>query len=81
MTTLSNRPEKNWRDIIGGEFDYVAMEQFLQGEKADGQIIYPKDEDIFNALNLTPFRNILVLKRCPAPFFGGLARQRFAFSL
>jgi hypothetical protein len=39
MTTLSNRLEKNWRNIIRGEldigsdFDYVAMEQFLQGEE------------------------------------------------
>lgn len=67
MTTLSSRLEKDWRAIIGGEFEQIGvkfeqhmaqLEQFLQGEKDD---IYPKDEEIFNALNLTAFDNIKVV--------------------
>jgi len=62
MTTLSNRLEKNWRRIIGDEFDYAAMEQFLQKGRAKGcPPIYPKDEEIFNALNLTPFKKVKVV--------------------
>lgn len=66
MTTLSNRLDKNWRNIIrrqfgiGCDFDYVAMEQFLQKERAKG-IIYPRDEEIFSALNLTPFEKVKVV--------------------
>jgi uracil-DNA glycosylase len=64
MTTLSNRLEKNWRDIIGGEFDQVnwaRLEQFLEREKGKGCDTYPKDGEIFNALNLTAFENIKVV--------------------
>ena len=61
MTTLSDGLEKNWRHIIGDEFDYVAMKEFLQKEKDLGFKIYPKDEEIFKALNLTPLENIKVV--------------------
>jgi len=60
MTALWNRLEKNWRNIIGDEFDYVAIDQFLQKERAKGDV-YPKDEEIFNALNLTPFEKVKVV--------------------
>jgi|GEM_PF-4178128 len=70
MTTLSNRLDKNWRRIIAGEFDYTALEQFLQREKADGQTIYPKDEEIFNAFNLAPFKNIKVVIIGQDPYHG-----------
>ncbi|MFZ0308716.1 MAG: uracil-DNA glycosylase [Candidatus Sulfotelmatobacter sp.] len=63
MTTLSSRLEKNWLDIIGGEFDkpyMLELEKFLQREKNRGRT-YPKDQDIFNALNLTPFKKIKVV--------------------
>jgi uracil-DNA glycosylase len=71
MTTLWNRLDKNWRDIIAVEFDRSKMEkpekllqrleQYLQSEKAAGHEIYPEEADIFNALNLTPFDDIKVV--------------------
>ncbi|MGD0269545.1 MAG: uracil-DNA glycosylase [Candidatus Sulfotelmatobacter sp.] len=85
MTTLSNRLEKNWRNIIrsefdiGDEFDYVAMEQFLQKERAKGKI-YPKDEEIFNALNLTPFKKIKVVIIGQDPYPGKGQAHGLCFS-
>src|ERR1039457_1769489 len=67
MTALSTRLEKNWRHLIG-EFDYVALEQFLQKEKAKGTV-YPKDEEIFNALNSTPFKKIKVVIIGQDPYY------------
>jgi uracil-DNA glycosylase len=64
MTTFPIRLEKNWLDIIGGEFDrpYMAkLGQFLQREKNAKRTIFPKDEEIFNALNSTPFNDIQVV--------------------
>jgi uracil-DNA glycosylase len=69
MTTLSNGLEKNWRAIIGGEFKtrvefeqhMAKLEQFLRQEKALGRTIYPKDDEIFNALNLTALDEIKVV--------------------
>ncbi len=80
MTALSNRLEKNWRRIVGGEFDFVAMEQFLQREKADGRTIYPKDAEIFNALNLTPFKKITVVIIGQDPYHGEGQAHGLCFS-
>jgi len=79
MTTLSNRLEKSWRHIIGDEFDYVAMEQFLQKEKAKGTI-YPKDEDIFNALNSTPFKKTKAVIIGQDPYHGEGEAHGLCFS-
>jgi uracil-DNA glycosylase len=80
MTTLSNRLEKNWRRIIGGEFDYVAMERFLQKERAKGTI-YPNDEEIFNALNLTPFEKVKVVIIGQDPYHGEGQAHGLCFSI
>jgi uracil-DNA glycosylase len=88
MTTLSNRLEKNWRHIIrgefdvGDEFDYVAMEQFLRKERAKGikDTIYPKDVEIFNALNLTPFEKVNVVIIGQDPYHGPGQAHGLCFS-
>lgn len=83
MTTLSIRLEKNWLDIIGVEFDrpYMAqLKQFLQREKDLGRIIYPKDEEIFNALNLTAFENIKVVIIGQDPYHGAGQAHGLCFS-
>ena len=56
--------DKSWLDHIGSEFDkpYMhALKQFLQDEKTKGKIIYPKGDDIFNAMNTTPFDKVRVV--------------------
>lgn len=77
---LSSRLEKNWRVIIGGEFDYGAMDQFLQKENAKGTI-YPKDEEIFNALNSTPFEKVKVVIIGQDPYHGEGQAHGFCFSV
>ena len=84
MTTLWSRLEKNWRDIIGVEFDRSKMEklvQFLQREKAARRTIYPKDAEIFNALNLTPFENIKVVIIGQDPYHGEGQAHGLCFSV
>jgi uracil-DNA glycosylase len=84
MTTISSRLEKNWSDIIGGEFDrpYMAqLEQFLQRENDLGRIIYPKDEEIFNALNSTAFKNIKVVIIGQDPYHGEGQAHGLCFSV
>jgi uracil-DNA glycosylase len=83
MTTLSNRLEKNWRHIIGGEFDRPYMEQleqFLHKEKDAGRIIYPKDAEIFNALNSTAFEGIKVVIIGQDPYHGAGQADGLCFS-
>ena len=84
MTTLSSRLEKDWHAIIGGEFgqSYMAqLEQFLQWEKDAGNIIYPKNEEIFNALNLTSFENIKVVIIGQDPYHGAGQAHGLSFSV
>jgi uracil-DNA glycosylase len=86
MTTLSNRLERSWRRIIrnefeiGGDFDYGAMEQFLQGEEDAGRPFYPKREEIFNALNLTPFEKVKVVIIGQDPYHGEGEAHGLCFS-
>jgi len=84
MTTLSSRLEKNWRDIVGVEFEqpYMAkLERFLQRESNLGRDIYPKDEEIFNALNSTPFENIKVVIIGQDPYHKKGQAHGFCFSV
>lgn len=78
------KPKKNWLDVIGGEFDQPYMKklkQFLQQEKADGRIIYPKDAEIFNALNTTAFDNVKVVIIGQDPYHGKEQAHGLCFSV
>jgi uracil-DNA glycosylase len=83
MTTLSSRLEKNWREIIGVEFEQrmAQIDQFLQQEKDLGRIIYPKDEEIFNALNSTAFGDIKVVIIGQDPYHGAGQAHGLCFSV
>jgi uracil-DNA glycosylase len=89
MTTLLSRLGKNWRDIISGEFETPAeleqlmakLEQFLQREKDAGRTIYPKDEEIFNALNSTAFDDIKVVIIGQDPYHGKGKAHGLCFSV
>ena len=83
-TTLSSRLEKNWHTVIGGEFDqlyWAQLEQFLQREKDLKRTIYPKDEEIFNALNSTAFGNIKVVITGQDPYHGEGQANGLCFSV
>jgi uracil-DNA glycosylase len=77
-------PEKNWLDIIGAEFDQLYMtelKQFLQQEEDNGHTIYPKREEIFTALNLTPFKKIKVVIIGQDPYHGEGQANGLCFSV
>ncbi len=89
MTTLSSRLERNWHVIISGEFEtgvefeqqMARLEEFLQQEKDAGQTIYPNDEEIFNALNLTAVKNIKVVIIGQDPYHGEGQAHGLSFSV
>jgi uracil-DNA glycosylase len=81
MTTLSSRIEKKWRAIIGGEFETGAefeqhmaqLEQFLRREREAEHTFYPKEDEIFNALDSTAFEDTKVVIIGQDPYHSGQA--------
>lgn len=76
--------DQSWRDVIGGEFDqpYMhALQEFLLQEKNSGRDVYPKDADIFNALNTTPFEKVDVVIIGQDPYHGQDQAHGLAFSV
>ncbi|HEY8191433.1 MAG TPA: uracil-DNA glycosylase [Alphaproteobacteria bacterium] len=76
--------DPGWMNVIGGEFDqpYMkALKEFLQQEKTTGHIVYPKGDDIFNALNITPFDKVEVVILGQDPYHGADQAHGLAFSV
>ena len=57
------------------------LKTFLQSEKASGKIVYPKNADIFNALNLTPFDDVKVVILGQDPYHGPGQAHGLCFSV
>jgi uracil-DNA glycosylase len=77
-------PEKNWLDVIGGEFDQPYMTElrhFLQREENDGHTIFPPREEIFNALNSTAFEKVKVVIIGQDPYHGSGQAHGLCFSV
>jgi uracil-DNA glycosylase len=55
--------DNDWDQVLAGEFDkdyYKALRGFLKAEYQQ-RVIYPEMHDIFNALKLTPFKDVKVV--------------------
>lgn len=74
----------SWTHHIGGEFDRPYMQDlkaFLQREKSAGKIIYPRGDDIFNAMNTTPFDQVRVVILGQDPYHGEGQAHGLSFSV
>lgn len=75
---------KDWLAVVGEEFDrpyMVELREYLQQENFSKHVVYPKDADIFNALNTTPFKNIRVVIIGQDPYHGPNQAHGLAFSV
>ncbi|MBE9583606.1 uracil-DNA glycosylase [Mucilaginibacter sp. JRF] len=76
--------EPSWLNVLGGEFqkDYmVKLREFLKTEKETGQKVYPKNSDIFNAFNTTPFDKLKVVILGQDPYHGVNQAHGLSFSV
>jgi len=56
--------EQSWQDALSSEFDkdyFIKLTDFVRGEYASGQTVYPAPENIFNAFNLCPLDKVSVV--------------------
>lgn len=84
MTKNAVKLEQSWLSHLEGEFDKPYMQtlkQFLQAEKSKGKIIYPKGDDIFNAMNTTPFDKVKVVILGQDPYHGEGQAHGLSFSV
>lgn len=76
--------EPGWLHVLQDEFDkpYMAnLRKFLQEEKEAGKVIYPKNADIFNAFNTTPFDKVEVVILGQDPYHGPNQAHGLSFSV
>ncbi|QQL50627.1 uracil-DNA glycosylase [Mucilaginibacter ginkgonis] len=76
--------EPSWLKVLQPEFEkpyMVKLREFLKTEKDKGQIIYPKNKDIFNAFNSTPFDKVEVVILGQDPYHGPHQAHGLSFSV
>lgn len=76
--------EPGWLKVLGDELEqpYMkALKSFLLEEKQKGFIIYPKNGDIFNAFNHTPFDKVKVVILGQDPYHGQGQAHGLSFSV
>ena len=76
--------EKSWLKELGLEFELSYMQElklFLQSEKKRGKKIFPKGEDMFKALNLTPLDKVKVVILGQDPYHGPGQAHGLCFSV
>ncbi len=81
---MANSLDPSWQAVLQPEFDkpYMAkLKQFLLKEKESGQIVYPKNADIFNAFNTTQFDHVKVVILGQDPYHGAHQAHGLSFSV
>ena len=76
--------EKSWKELLGSELEmpYMAeLQTFLVREARTGKTIYPHNDDIFAALNLTPFDKVKVVILGQDPYHGPNQAHGLCFSV
>jgi uracil-DNA glycosylase len=76
--------EASWLAALKDEFEkpyMVELKKFLQKEKEAGQVVYPKNSDIFNAFNTTPFDKVKVVILGQDPYHGPNQAHGLSFSV
>ena len=76
--------ESSWKNELKGEFEKEYMQQlrtFLIQEKEKRKKIYPTSQDVFNALNLTPFDQVKVVILGQDPYHGPNQAHGLCFSV
>jgi len=78
------RLEESWKQVLAQEFEesyMVRLREFLQNEKRQRKVIYPKGEEIFAALDTTPLDQVKVVIIGQDPYHGPNQAHGLCFSV
>ena len=76
--------EASWKHELLTEFSKSYMGElrhFLQSEKQNGKVIFPRGDEYFNALNSTPFEKVKVVILGQDPYHGPGQAHGLCFSV
>ncbi len=74
---------KNWYDLLSDEFEkpyFLSLQKFLTQEY-NQKVIYPKSDDVFNALNLVKYQDVKVVIFGQDPYHQPNQAHGLAFSV
>lgn len=75
--------DNSWRKVLSDQFEqpyFFTLTKFLE-EEYQTQTIFPPQNEIFTALNLTPYDQVKVVILGQDPYHGGGQAQGLAFSV
>ncbi|MET1057642.1 MAG: uracil-DNA glycosylase [Pedobacter sp.] len=81
---MSAALEPGWLKVLEPEFEKQYMKDlkaFLVQEKEEGHTVFPKNADIFNAFNYTPFDKVEVVILGQDPYHGDGQAHGLSFSV
>lgn len=81
---MSVKLESSWLKVLKPEFEkayFKKLKAFLIQEKQKGELIYPKNGDIFKAFELAPFDNVKVVVLGQDPYHGANQAHGLSFSV
>jgi len=84
MTDAKIALEDSWKTALAAEFvaPYMAsLKAFIQAEKSAGKVIYPRGNEYFHALNLTPLPEVKVVILGQDPYHGPGQAHGLCFSV
>ena len=84
MKTLSQQLESSWLARLSDQFDqpyWHQLEQFLGAQLHAQKIIYPSQNDVFNALNSTSYKAVKVVVLGQDPYHGEGQAHGLSFSV
>ncbi len=76
--------DASWKARLGSHFNTLEMlglADFLRAEKAAGKIVFPRGNDIFAALDATPFESVKVVILGQDPYHGAGQAHGLSFSV
>tara|TARA_Y100001960_G_scaffold60065_1_gene62673 strand:+ start:397 stop:1092 length:696 start_codon:yes stop_codon:yes gene_type:complete len=81
---MINNIDKTWLNELGDQFNepyFLELTKFLEQRAKDGAVIFPKQEDIFSALNLAKFNDVKVVILGQDPYHGPNQAHGLSFSV
>lgn len=73
-----------WSDVLAGEREqpyFKELIDFVESERRSGKVVYPKNAEIFNSLQCTPFESVKVVILGQDPYHGPNQAHGLCFSV